>query len=88
MRRTIAIIVASACLLAGCGVSPQSQQALNTQQAGCNAGNQDACTAAGYQAQANQQEAAQNTQTATVVAGTAAAVGILGLLAVGLSRHH
>ena len=87
MRRTIAIIAASAFLLAGCGVSPQSQRALDTAQAGCNAGDQDACTAAGYQAQSNQAEAAQNTQTANTVVGAAAVVGILGLLAAGLARH-
>jgi type IV secretory pathway TrbL component len=88
MKRAISIIVASALLLAGCGVSPQSQQALNTAQAGCNAGDQDACTAAGYQAQSNQAEAAQNTQNAQVAAGAVGAAALLGLLAVGLSRHH
>ena len=63
MKKTIC--VATAILLAGCAVSPEHQKALADLQAACSAGNSDACTAAGYQAQANQQEAQANQAAAT-----------------------
>ncbi len=70
-------IVSAALLLAACGVSPEHQKALADLQAACAAGNPDACTAATYQAQANQQEAAANQAAANnlgaaLLAGAAA----------------
>jgi hypothetical protein len=76
MRTLVSLVVVLA--LAGCGVSPQSQKALADAQAGCAAGNADACTAAAFQAQANQQEQAANAQAA---AGLGAA--FLGAALVG-----
>jgi hypothetical protein len=70
-------LVSAVLLLAGC-VSQQSQQALSTLQAQCAGGNKDACTAAGFQSQANQRE--QNTNT-TIAAGMGAA--LLGAAVVG-----
>jgi len=65
-------IISIALSLALCGcVSQQSQQALSESQAACAAGNRDACTAAGYQAQAIQQEQQAN---AAVAAGIGAAL--------------
>jgi len=61
MRRIISSTLAVTVLLAGCA-SPASQQNLFALQQQCAAGNPDACTAANFQAQANQQEAAQNAQ--------------------------
>ena len=55
----------AALALAGCAVSPEHQKALSDLQAACTAGNPDACTAAGYQAQANQQEAQANQAAAS-----------------------
>jgi hypothetical protein len=69
MKRYTTIILSLA-LLGGC-VSQQSQQALATLQAQCAAGNHDACTAAGFQTQANQQEQQSNS---AVVAGFGAAL--------------
>ena len=64
MKKSIVSVVTATLLLTGC-VSQQSQDALATNQAACNSGNQDACTAAGFQAQANQQELTNSTAIAT-----------------------
>jgi hypothetical protein len=60
VNRPLAFCTAMTLLLGACGVSPQSQQALMVQQQRCAAGDRDACMAANYQAQANQQELASN----------------------------
>ena len=54
--------------LAGC-VSPESQARLTTLQQQCGAGDPDACTAANYQAQANQQELQNNSAVAAGIIG-------------------
>jgi hypothetical protein len=69
MKRFTTIIL-SLSLLGGC-VSQQSQQALAALQAQCAAGDHDACTAAGFQTQANLQEQQNN---AAVAAGVGAAL--------------
>jgi hypothetical protein len=61
--------------LGGC-VSTESQQKLLALQTQCNAGDTDACTAAAYQSQANQQEQ----QSALVAAGFGG--GVLGTVVV------
>jgi hypothetical protein len=68
--KTMITIIAVTLALGGC-VSQANQKSLNNAQAGCNAGDQDACTAAGYQAQANAQEQQTN---AAVVTGIGAAI--------------
>jgi hypothetical protein len=73
MKKTIVSFVV-AIALAGCAVSPEHQKAFNDLQAACAAGNPDACTAAGYQAQANQQEALAN-QAAAANFGAALLAG-------------
>jgi hypothetical protein len=70
MKIFVAMTTALALLVGGC-VSQQSQKALADNQAACNAGNPDACTAAGYQAQANQQEQQSN---AAIVTGIGSAI--------------
>ncbi len=82
MKRTLALGAAVALLLTACGVSPQSQQALIVQQQQCTAGDQDACTAANYQAQANQAEAANNSAVAATV-GLAVLSGVAAGAAAG-----
>ncbi len=77
MKRTLALGTSLTLLLAACGVSPQSQQALLVEQQQCAAGDQDACMAANYQAQANQAEAANN----SAVAATLGAALITGVAA-------
>jgi hypothetical protein len=77
MNKLLISIVSSTLLLAGC-VSPQSQKALATLQAECNAGNRDSCTAAGYQAQANQQELNTNTAVASGVGAALLGAAIIG----------
>ena len=62
--------------LAGC-VSPESQARLTTLQSQCAAGDQDACTAAGYQAQANQQELQNNSAVAAEIIGGALLGGVI-----------
>ena len=64
MKRIVATLVSFA--LCGC-VSQQNQKALADSQAACAAGNQDACTAAAYQAQANQQEQQANAAVAASI---------------------
>lgn len=70
MNKSLIAVLSAALVLGGC-VAQQSQNALATVQAQCNAGNNDACTAAGYQAQANQQELSNST---AVAAGIGAAI--------------
>ena len=84
MKRTLVVFTAVTMLLAACGVSPASQQALVVQQQHCAAGDQDACVAANNQALANQAEAANN---AAIGASVAAALlgGIAAGVAVGLT---
>jgi len=77
MKTSIISVLAASLLLAGC-VSQQSQNALATDQAACNAGNRDACTAALYQAQANQQEQANNTAIATGIGAALLSGAIAG----------
>lgn len=72
--KNILTSIVTAFALAGCGVSPANQQALANLQVECAAGNPDACTAAGYQAQANQQEAQAN-QAAAANVGAAILAG-------------
>lgn len=55
-------------LLAGCA-SPASIQRLQADQAGCNAGDPQACLAANYQAEANDREAWDNGAAAGTVTG-------------------
>ena len=55
-------------LLAGC-VSPESANQLAVLQQQCAAGDPDACTAANYQAQANQQELQNNSAIAAGIIG-------------------
>jgi hypothetical protein len=92
MKRTLALGTAVALLLAGCGASPQSQQALIVQQQQCAAGDPDACTAVGYQAQANQAEAANNTAVAASVGAAllsgVAAGAIAGATVNSYRWHH
>jgi hypothetical protein len=76
MNKSLIAVLSAAVLLGGC-VSQQSQNALAALQVQCNAGNGDACTAAGYQAQANQQELTNNS---AVAAGIGAA--LLGMAVV------
>jgi len=64
VKRTLALCTTLTMLLGACGVSPQSQQALNVQQQACTAGDPNACVAANHQAQANQAEAAYNNSLA------------------------
>jgi hypothetical protein len=77
VKKPIVFVLSTTLLLAGC-VSPQSQSALSTLQAQCAGGNRDACTAAGFQGQANQRELSNNT---AVAAGVGAA--LLGAAVVG-----
>jgi hypothetical protein len=73
MNKSITCFVV-AIALTGCGVSPEHQKALADLQVSCNAGNADACVAAGYQSQANQQEAQAN-QAAVANVGAALLAG-------------
>jgi hypothetical protein len=77
MNKLLISVVSSTLLLAGC-VSPQSQKALATLQAECSAGNRDSCTAAGYQAQANQQELSNNAAVASGVGAALLGAAIIG----------
>ena len=89
MRRIILSVVALS-MLAGC-VSPISQQNLFVFQQQCAAGIQEACSAAFYQAQANQQEAAQNAQAAVAGLAILGAVGAgiaIGANSGGYHHHH
>ena len=79
MKRTLVVFTAVTMLLAACGVSPASQQALVVQQQHCAAGDQDACVAANNQALANQAEAANN-----AAIGASVAAAILGGIAGGI----
>jgi type 1 fimbria pilin len=74
-------------LLAACGVSPQSQQALNIQQQQCASGDQDARVAANYQAQANQAEAAHNNAVAATL-GAALLAGVAAGITAGATAPH
>lgn len=76
MKKIIVSFVAVIALV-GCAVSPEHQKALADLQTACAAGNPDACVAAGYQSQANQQEAQANQAAAAnigaaILAGAAA----------------
>lgn len=62
------LIITTALALTGC-VSAESQQKLTALQQQCQAGNADACTASGYQAQANQQELQANANAAATLLG-------------------
>ncbi len=76
MKKQIVFVLSTTLLVAGC-VSPQSQNALNTLQAQCHAGNADSCTAAGFQAQANQQELSNNTAIATGIGAAIFAAAVV-----------
>lgn len=82
MKRFLIVTVAVMMPLAGC-VSPESQRQLTILQNQCAAGNQDACTAAAYQAQANQVE---QTNNANVALGAAAIIVGAGLGAAAISN--
>ena len=84
MKRTLVVFTAVTMLLAACGVSPASQQALVVQQQRCAAGDQDACVAANNQALANQVEAANNNAIA-VSLGAALLGGVAAGVAAGLT---
>jgi hypothetical protein len=81
VKRTLALCTALTLLLAACGVSPQSQQALMIQQQQCAAGDQDACMAANYQAQANQAEAANNNAIAATLGAALISGAVAGAVA-------
>lgn len=86
MKRTVVVFTAVTMLLAACGVSPASQQALVVQQQHCAAGDQDACVAANNQALANQAEAANNNAIA-VSLGAALLGGVAAGVATGLTAQ-
>lgn len=77
MKKSMAYILSASIFLSGC-VSQQSMDRLSALQAQCAAGDRNACIAAQYQAQANQQE--QNTNAA-IAAGVGAA--LIGAAAIG-----
>lgn len=83
--KCITCIIFVTLALGGC-VSQQSQQALATLQAQCAAGNQDACTAAGFQTQANLQEQQTNAAVATGV-GAALLGGAIAGTAIADQNH-
>jgi hypothetical protein len=77
VKKPISCIISVTVLLAGC-VSPQSQNALAALQAQCASGNRDACTAAAYQAQANQQEANNGAAIATGIGAALLGAAVVG----------
>jgi hypothetical protein len=84
MNRTIAIVVSIGLVLAGCA-NPATQAQLNTNNAACQAGDRDACTAAGYTAQVAAAEAQQNGNAA---AAGLTILGVIGAVAAGVATHH
>jgi hypothetical protein len=81
MKRTITIVVSIDLLLAACA-NPATQAQLNANNAACQAGDRDACTAAGYTAQQAATEAQQNGNAA--VTGLAI-LGVIGAVAAGVA---
>jgi hypothetical protein len=79
------IAVALAIVLSGC-VSQANQKALSDAQAGCTAGDHDACTAAGYQAQANQQEQQANAAAAQGIGAALLGGAVAGAAIVDANR--
>jgi outer membrane lipoprotein SlyB len=78
MRRTISAITAATILLAGCA-TPVTQQQLAEFNAGCAAGNPNACYAAQLAARQSAFEAQQNARTAAV------GLAVLGGVAAGIA---
>jgi hypothetical protein len=78
VKQPIISVLCVTLVLAGC-VSQQSQNALASLQAGCAAGNRDACSAAAIQLRANQQELNSNTAVAAGIGAALFGAAVVGV---------